>query len=63
MIKVRFIHDGRHKGWRYKQGEEILLPDNLANLAITEGMAVPVERPKQNALDRKAYNSERRSLT
>lgn len=41
---MRFIHEGYHKGWRYKEGEVVLLPDGLAKLAQAEGMAVPVEK-------------------
>lgn len=64
MIKVRFIHDGRHKGWRYKEGDEVLLPDGLGNLAISEGVAVKVVQ-RENAVNRNAYHSleqARRSL-
>lgn len=64
MIKVKFIHDGRHKGWRYREGEEVLLPDGLADLAILEGMAIKVIQ-RENVVNHKAYQAleaARRSL-
>jgi hypothetical protein len=64
VIKVIFIHDGRHKGWRYKQGEEVLLTDGMANLAIQEGVAIKVVQ-RENVVNRMAYNaleSAKRSL-
>jgi hypothetical protein len=39
MILIEFIHDGHHKGWRYKRGERVELYDQLAQQAIDEGMA------------------------
>jgi protein-disulfide isomerase-like protein with CxxC motif len=56
VIKVRFIHDGRHKGWRYREGEEVLLTDSMAKLAIDEGVAVQVVQ-RQNAVNRNAYQA------
>jgi len=56
VVKVRFIHDGRHKGWRYKEGEEVLLSDGMAKLAIDEGVAVKVIQ-RQNMVNAKAYQA------
>jgi protein-disulfide isomerase-like protein with CxxC motif len=56
VIKVRFIHDGRHKGWRYREGEEVLLSDGMAKLAIDEGMAVKVIQ-KEYAVNRNAHRA------
>jgi hypothetical protein len=58
VIKVRFIHDGKAKGWRYGQGEEVLLPDGLAQLAIKEGMAIDITQARpQHSVSRGAYHS------
>jgi len=65
MILVRFTMDGRHKGWRYKEGEEILLPDNLANLAMQEGVARPIQNRQisRSTASRSVEEAKRRSLT
>lgn len=67
MVKVRFLYDGRPKGWRYRENEEALLPDNLAHLAIMENLAVPISGRMQMQTDPRTTRSldearERRSL-
>lgn len=66
MILVRFIHDGKHKGWRYKEGDQVLLADPLAKLAIDEGMAITVQDRKQVSRPsslRSVDEARQRSLT
>lgn len=52
MIRIRFIRDGKEgkvSKWRYKEDEEVLLPDYLAKEAIDEGLAIRIDKPvKEN---------------
>lgn len=56
MIKVRFI--AKHKGWRNKPGDEVLLPDKVAQEAIDLEIAIRIDKPKtEHAVSKTAHDA------